>query len=293
MAETKNSSRSLIVVAVATVLGLVFAWFAGANGQQWNGYSVLFICALVSFGVNWLAFIPAAIGQTEKYYDLVGAVTYLSIIGAACVLSAPLDLRAIVVAAMVAIWCIRLGSFLFMRISDAGHDARFDKIKINPARFLVAWTMQASWGLYTAAAALAIISASDRVPLDIFFWIGALVWAVGFGIEIVADGQKGKFRKDASNKGKFIKSGLWAWSQHPNYFGEIMLWTGILIIALPLLSGTAWLVLISPLFVTFLLTKVSGIAMLDKAAAKKWGDDPAYQEYRRKTPVLMMKPPTA
>lgn len=293
MAETTNSSRSLLVVAVASIAGLAFAWFAGANAQQWNGVSVFFICALVSFGVNWLAFIPAAIAQTEKYYDLVGSITYLSVIAAACVLSAPLDIRAMVVTAMVAIWSIRLGSFLFKRISDDGHDGRFDKIKINPARFLVAWTMQACWVIFTAAAALAIISAAGRVPLGLFFWIGVIIWAVGFGIEVVADRQKRTFRKDSSNKGKFIKSGLWAWSQHPNYFGEIMLWTGILIIALPLLSGAGWLVLISPLFVTFLLTKVSGIPMLDKAAEKKWGNDPAYQEYRRKTPVLIMKPPTA
>ncbi|MXO91835.1 DUF1295 domain-containing protein [Pontixanthobacter aquaemixtae] len=291
MAETKHSARSLMVVAIATIAALAFAWFAGANTQQWNGYSVFFVCALVSFGVNWIAFIPAAIAQTEKYYDLVGSITYLTIITVACVLAAPLDMRAIVVAAMVAVWSIRLGSFLFKRISEDGHDGRFDKIKINPARFLVAWTLQACWGLFTAAAAIAIIAADSPAPLGVFFWLGAIVWVAGFAIEVVADRQKRAFKKDDANKGKFIQSGLWAWSQHPNYFGEIMLWTGILIIAVPLLSGAGWLVVISPVFVTFLLTKVSGIAMLDKAADKKWGDDPAYQQYRRNTPVLILRPP--
>lgn len=291
MTNTKRSLISIVVVLIVTVLGLAFAWFAGVNGAEQNGYPVLYLCALVAFAVNWLAYIPSALAQTEKYYDFVGSITYLSVTAAAVFLSGPLEIKAIIVALMVTVWCVRLGSFLFVRIQQSGHDPRFDQIKVNPVRFLVAWTLQALWAIFTAAAALAIITAADQGTLDLFFWIGALVWAGGFAIEIIADRQKGAFRQDPSNKGKFIQSGLWAWSQHPNYFGEIMLWTGITIIALPLLSGWGWLVLLSPIFVTLLLTKVSGIPLLDKSAKERWGDDPAYQEYRRKTPVLVPRPP--
>ncbi|WP_209349423.1 DUF1295 domain-containing protein [Pontixanthobacter sp. CEM42] len=291
MASGKRSFISLIIVAVATIIGLAFAWYAGAGGLTSGGYSVMLICALIAFGVNWAVFVPSAIFQTEKYYDLVGSITYLSVIATACLLSGALDTRAIVAASMVAIWCIRLGTFLFKRISDSGHDSRFDQIKVNPPRFLVAWTLQALWVIFTAAAALAIITASSRVPLDIFFWIGAAVWVFGFAVEVIADRQKGAFRNDSANEVKFIQSGLWAWSQHPNYFGEIVLWAGIAIMSIPVLSGSGFLVLISPVFVTLLLTKVSGIPMLDKAAKKKWGDDPEYQEYRRKTSKLIMLPP--
>ncbi|MGB7372527.1 DUF1295 domain-containing protein [Pontixanthobacter sp.] len=291
MTNAKRSLISMVIVLIVTVLGLAFSWFAGTGGAQWNGYPVLYLCALVAFAVNWLAYIPSALARTEKYYDFVGSLTYLAVITTAVILSGPLEIKAIIAAVMVAIWCIRLGSFLFIRIQQSGHDSRFDQIKVNPARFLVAWSLQALWAIFTAAAALAIITAADRGTLDLFFWIGTLVWAGGFAIETIADRQKHAFRKNPGNTGRFIQSGLWAWSQHPNYFGEIMLWTGITIIALPLLSGWGWLVLLSPIFVTLLLTKVSGIPLLDKSAKNRWGDDPAYQEYRRKTPILVPRPP--
>ncbi|MEP2735904.1 MAG: DUF1295 domain-containing protein [Erythrobacter sp.] len=294
MASYSHAPRSLGVVLFATLLGTVFAWAAGSNGIQVSGLSVFVICAALAFAVNWLAFIPAAIARTEKYYDLIGAVTYISILVAACVLSAPLDLRAMVVAAMVAVWSLRLGTFLFKRIhGDGGIDKRFDKIKVNPPRFLIAWTLQAVWAIISASAAIVVISASDRMPLDIFFWIGAAVWIFGFAMEVIADRQKGAFKADPDNAGHFISTGLWSWSQHPNYFGEITLWTGIVIIAFPLLSGWSFLVFASPLFITLLLTKISGINMLDAAAEKRWGDDEDYQEYRRRTSVLIPLPPKA
>lgn len=292
MTNYKNAPRSMAVVIVATLLGVGFAWGAGSNGVQLGGLSVFAICAALAFAINWIAFVPAAIAQTEKYYDLVGAATYISMLAAACALSAPLDMRAWVVAAMVAIWSLRLGTFLFNRIHGAGGvDQRFDKIKINPPRFLVAWTLQAVWTIITASAAIVVISAAQRAPLDVFFVVGCVVWLIGFAIEIIADRQKSAFRADPENAGQYIDTGLWSWSQHPNYFGEITLWVGIVIIAFPLLSGWAFLVFASPIFITLLLTKISGINMLDAAAAKRWGDDLDYQAYRERTSVLVPMPP--
>lgn len=292
MASTKNMPRSIAVVAFATALGLGFAALAGNEGVQVGDLPVYVICAIVAFMVNWLAFIPAALARTEKYYDMVGSLTYITMIVTACVLSVPLDTRAVVIAAMVLIWAIRLGSFLFLRIGKTGgHDSRFDKIKVNPPRFLAAWTLQAVWTIITAAAALVVISTDNREPIGVFFWIGFAIWLGAFLIEVIADRQKSAFRADPANDGDFIASGLWAWSQHPNYFGEIMLWTGAAIMAVPVLSGWSWLVFASPLLILLLLTKISGINLLDRAAKKKWGDDPAYQEYRRKTPVLIPRPP--
>ena len=202
MSSYKGALRSIMVIIFAVALGLGFAWLAGGNGISAYGYPVFVICAAVAFAVNWVAFIPAAIARTEKYYDLVGAFTYLSIITAACVLSAPLDTRAIVIAAMVVIWALRLGSFLFVRIGKSGGvDSRFDAIKINPPRFLVAWTLQAVWTIITAAAAIVVISATDRAPIGVFFWIGAAIWVAAFTIEVVADRQKGAFKADPANAG--------------------------------------------------------------------------------------------
>jgi steroid 5-alpha reductase family enzyme len=114
---------------------------------------------------------------------------------------------------------------------------------------------------------------------------------IGFAFEVIADEQKRRFRADPANHGTFITTGLWAWSQHPNYFGEITLWAGILVIAIPQLAGWNWLVVLSPLFVALLLTRVSGINLLDAIAKKRWGDDPAWQAYVARTSVLFPRPP--
>lgn len=287
----EHAARSLLIVVIAANLGLAFAWLAGSGSAVFSGVPAVFLCACLAFGVNWLAFIPAALFQSDRFYDTTGALTYLTAIGVACAAAAPLDPRALAVAAMVLLWTLRLGSFLFLRIHAAGGtDQRFAKIRINPPRFLVAWTLQAVWVIFTASAALIIITTPDSPPLDVFFWVGAALWVIGFAFEVIADEQKRRFKADPANQGRFITSGLWAWSQHPNYFGEITLWTGILVIALPLLSGWSFLAVFSPIFVTLLLTKVSGVNLLDGIGKKRWGDDPDYQDYIAKTPVLLPHP---
>ena len=292
----QHAARSLTVVLVASIMGLAFAWFAGSGSVPLAGLPAVFTCALIAFGVNWLAFIPAAAFQSDRLYDTTGALTYLSVIAAASVAAiegrGSLGPAALAVAGMVAAWTIRLGSFLFTRIHAAGGtDVRFEKIKVNPPRFLVAWTLQACWVIFTASAALVIITEPSPRPLDAFFWAGAALWVIGFAFEVIADDQKRRFKADPANHGKFITSGLWAWSQHPNYFGEITLWAGILVIALPQLWGWNWLVVFSPVFVALLLTRVSGINLLDAIAKKRWGDDPAWQAYVARTPVLFPRPP--
>jgi len=113
-----------------------------------------------------------------------------------------------------------------------------------------------------------------------------LVWLVGFGFEVVADRQKRRFRSDPDNEGEFIRSGLWRLSRHPNYFGEIVLWVGVALVALPALEGWQHVTLVSPLFVYLLLTRVSGIPMLEEKADERWGGREDYERYKRETPVL-------
>ncbi|MBR9826554.1 MAG: DUF1295 domain-containing protein [Alphaproteobacteria bacterium] len=281
-----KSIRTLIVILIVAAIGLGVSYLAGMGDERAFGHSVIFACAVVAFGVNWLAFVPSAIAGTERFYDLTGAITYLSVVAVAASFAMPLDPRAAVVAALVAIWAVRLGGFLFLRIQKDGFDRRFDQIKTNPVRFLLTWSLQGLWVTLTAACALMIISSETRVAPGVFFYAGLALWVLGFGLEVIADGQKGAFRKDKANAGRFISTGLWAWSRHPNYVGEIVLWSGIAIIAIPVLSGWQWLVLISPVFVYLLLTRVSGVPLLEKRAEDKWGKDPAYQAYRDKTPVL-------
>lgn len=284
--------KALIAITMAIIITFSIAIAAGQNGTVTDGgISVFVIAAIIAIGVNWLAFIPANIMQTERFYDLTGAITYISVMLAASILSSPLDLRAIIVVVLVMIWALRLGSFLFMRIHHAGGDSRFDEIKVKPMRFLTAWTLQGTWVLLTSASALAIITSTQRQEMDIFATIGLIIWIIGFTIEVIADRQKSAFRAKAENKGRFINVGLWSYAQHPNYFGEITLWAGITIMSLPLLSGLQWVTLISPIFVIFLLTKVSGIPTLAASAQKRWGDDKDYQDYKAKTNLLTPMPP--
>ena len=115
--------------------------------------------------------------------------------------------------------------------------------------------------------------------------------AYALAVEVISDLQKSAFKRDSANDGRFITSGLWSWSRHPNYFGEIVLWTGIAIMAVPLLRGWSWVALVSPVFITLLLTRVSGIPMLEARAEQRWGEEEAFQTYTANTPVLVLRPP--
>ncbi|GHA17143.1 hypothetical protein GCM10008090_28530 [Arenicella chitinivorans] len=281
----------LFATVLTVVVGVGLAWAGGTQGAQFNGFSVFALCAMAAFVINWLAYIPAVVMQTEKFYDLVGSLTYLCVVAIAVLLSTDLDLRAALVALMVSIWAVRLGSFLFMRIHQDGTDDRFDEIKRSVPRFLFAWTMQGLWVIFTAAAALAIVTSAQREPLGWLGNLGILVWVTGFSIEVLADAQKRAFKRDRANQGDFIRSGLWAWSRHPNYFGEITLWIGVALMAVPVISGWQWVVMISPIFVYLLITKISGIPTLEKKAKARWGENAAYQDYIRRTSRLVPMPP--
>jgi len=288
---TKQQRTSIVGITVSIALGVLVA-LAGSDGSAKVGSIAVFaLCGALAYVINWVAFVPSNIAQTEHYFDLTGSITYVTVVIVAAVLSEDLDARSVVVTAMVLLWALRLGTFLFRRVKRDGRDGRFDAIKVDSLRFFFTWTLQGLWVLLTLACALAIITGLDREDFGVFAIVGTVVWIAGFSIEVVADRQKSAFKRDAANEDRFIASGLWAWSRHPNYFGEITLWVGIAIMALPVLSGWRWATLISPVFVVLLLTRISGIPMLERRGAKRWGDDPEYQAYVADTPVLVPRPP--
>ncbi|GAB4461596.1 MAG: DUF1295 domain-containing protein [Anaerolineales bacterium] len=287
----KSTARSsLVIFPILILIGFLVALAGSQGGAALGGVPVFMLVVALAFVIQWLVFIPSYIFQTEKFFDLTGSITYITVTGVALCYSrysVPLDARSILVAALVIVWAVRLGAFLFSRIRKAGKDDRFDEIKPNFMRFLNVWTIQGLWVTFTAAAALAAITSATRKPLDAFAIVGALVWVIGFAIEVIADAQKSRFNADPANKGKFIHTGLWSRSRHPNYFGEIVLWTGIAVIAIPVLQGWQWVALISPLFVTLLLTRVSGIPLLEKKADAKWSGQAEYEAYKKNTPALI------
>ena len=258
-----------------------------------TGIELVFNAVFLAFAIQWIAFIPAYIFQTEKFYDLTGSLTYLLVIWYSLTLSSDqftnLNGANIVIVLLISLWAIRLGSFLFMRIHHDGEDKRFRSIKPSASQFFMTWTLQGLWVSLCSMCALTAISSNTGIVTNAFFYIGLALFILGFAIEVMADMEKSAFKANQENKDKFITTGLWARSRHPNYFGEIVLWTGIAVMSFSSLEGLQYLTLISPIFTYLLLVYVSGVRMLEARADLKWGDNPAYQEYKKKTPVLFIK----
>jgi len=195
----------------------------------------------------------------------------------------------IVASVLVVIWCTRLGSFLFARILKDGKDSRFDEYKTNCLRFLGVWTIQAAWVFLVASPALVAASSekcrtTETGVLDALGWA---VWVAAFLFEVIADAQKGAFRGDAANAKKFITTGLWAYSRHPNYFGEICMWIGICLSGSSCFVGAQWAAWVSPAVTALLLLKVSGVPLLEKKGEETWGQLPEYQWYMKHTPCII------
>tara|TARA_B100001778_G_C18596684_1_gene635103 strand:+ start:1506 stop:2408 length:903 start_codon:yes stop_codon:yes gene_type:complete len=292
METLKRDIRLTLIVVISTILIIgVIVSLVGKNSVEINGYSAVLCCAIICIGTQWFAWIPASIKQTERFYDLIGGLTYLTVIifslWAGSQSESP-STRELIISSLVVIWSLRLSFFLYRRIHRTGKDGRFDELKNSPIRFLVPWTLQGLWVFLTMIVVIVINSQNgSSPPLGIWDGLGLVVWISGFVIEVLADNQKNVFNAKPENQGKWIDSGLWSFSRHPNYFGEILLWSGIAIFGISCLTGLELLTWISPVFIYLLLTKISGVPILDKRALEKWGDDPEYQKYREKTSLLL------
>jgi len=246
---------------------------------------------LLVYIIQWVAFIPAYMFQTEKFFDLTGSITYSSVFIYCIYLATSGDLNwgSLVISILVILWAGRLGTFLFTRIAKDGEDKRFRTIKPDIAQFFMTWTLQGMWVSLCSLCAITGIASDTGIIVNNIFYIGLVMFIGGFAIEIVADQQKTAFRAIPENRNKFITSGLWSKSRHPNYFGEIALWTGVAVMSFSSLSGIEYLTLISPIFTYLLLVKISGVRMLEGRGQKIWGDDEEYIAYMKNTPMVMIK----
>lgn len=291
MDSTRQDLRltTIVVTSVFIIIFLVVS-AVGNNSVILNGYSAVLCCAVICIGIQWVAWIPASIGKSERFYDLTGGLTYITLVGFslwAGSRSEPISSRELIVSLLVVIWSLRLSSFLYLRIHRTGKDGRFDKLKTSSIRFLVPWTIQGLWVFLTMIVVIVINTQADSAPaLGIWDGIGLSIWILGFSIEVIADNQKTVFNSEPNNEGKWIDCGLWSYSRHPNYLGEILLWTGIAFFGVSCFTGLEKIAWVSPLFIYVLLTKISGTPILDRRALEKWGDDSEYQIYREKTPLL-------
>ena len=283
--------EAVISVAVSCGLALGVGWIASSESVERAGVPAPLWCVIAAFVVNWVAFVPSWLARSERTFDLIGSLTYISVTALALILGPRNEWTSWLMAALVMIWAGRLGSFLFRRIRRDGKDVRFDKLKVDFLRLLMTWTLQGLWVSLTAMAAWTAITSADEAPFGVLTIVGLAVWMIGFAIEVKADSEKSAFKKDPANAHRFISTGIWAWSRHPNYFGEITLWLGMALIALPAFDGREFIALISPVFVAVLLTRVSGVPALERRGKKRWGNDPGYQRYLAEVPVLVPRPP--
>ena len=283
---------NLTIAAGVFIFTKLYADAISFNSIELSGVNLVGQLLVIIFVIQWLAYIPAFIFKTEKFYDLTGSFTYIAAILYALYStnnSQNLDQGSLIIGTAIILWAIRLGSFLFMRIHKDKKDGRFDSIKTSFSQFFMTWTLQGMWVFICSSAALVAIANPTGVVVNSVFIIGLGLFLLGFAVEVIADNQKSAFRSIPENKDSFINEGLWARSRHPNYFGEITLWTGITVMGISTFDGMNYLALFSPIFSYLLLNYVSGVRMLEYRGHKKWGHLDAYQDYKKSTPKLIPK----
>ena len=279
-----KSFLNILFAALAFSFTMTIAYLAKSD--------IVMQAVMLAFLIQWVAYIPAYIFQTEKFYDLTGSLSYLTVIWFVFFSSnnlSGLNIQNLIVVTLISVWAIRLGTFLFGRIHKDGEDKRFRTIKTSASQFFMTWTLQGMWVSICTMCAITAISSSQGIIANALFYLGLAFFIVGFAIEVVSDQQKSAFRAVPENKEKFITCGLWSNSHHPKYFVEILLWSAIALLSISSLNGTQYLTLISPIFTYVLLVYISGVRMLDDMGNKKWGHLEEYKEYKRNTPTLFLK----
>ena len=261
----------------------ICVFIANLTGIQNITYAVLFI-----FLIHLLIFVPSYYFQTEKFFDLTGTISYVSSVFFIFFKTNTVDsinLGSLALSTFIIIWSLRLGTFLFLRIKKAVKDRRFNEIKKSFSWFFMTFSLSGMW--VTICSICALTGIANGIIFSSTTIIGIIIFTIGFTIEIIADSQKTKFRAMDDNKDKFISIGLWKYSRHPNYLGEIILWLGISLISFSSLEGLQYITLISPIFTYLLLVNVSGINLLEKSGEKKWGHLDSYKSYKENTPRLI------
>ena len=283
-----NKELRTALTSIVFLFCIFLLSFLGSNVvstiQSINSFTFLLLLSVI---IQLIFFIPSFILKTEKLYDLIGSTTYVII---ALIAYLSVDNKTstdTILFLFIIIWGTRLGTYLFKRIQRDSEDVRFEKAKRNFFWFLQYWMGQALWVSITSCAAVIAILKPESDTLNIYVFIGIIIWILGFTLEVIADLQKNNFKKSQNTTQNFISSGLWSKSRHPNYFGEITLWFGMYIISLSSFSGFEYLTIISPIFVYILLTRMSGINMLEKIADQRYGHLEDYLEYKEKTPLLV------
>lgn len=250
---------------------------------------VLLYPALALFAYMVLFFVVATVKTDNSIVDIAWGGGFILVAFVALLVGSHFTARQILLTTLVTIWGLRLSGYIFIRHGIVGEDERYKKWRLewkHPVlrAFFQVFMLQ---GVILYIVALPILLSALQAD-DGLFWpnyIGIIFWVIGFYFEAVGDYQKFRFKTKPENKGRTIMSGLWRYTRHPNYFGEFMMWWGIFFISLG--SGWWYVAIISPALLTFLLLKVSGVAMLEE----KYEGDAEYAAYKKRTSAFFPLPP--
>lgn len=253
--------------------------------------NVYLLALAISLSINLFFFLLASTLKTDKFTDFTYGLTFILLALIFLFKNQTFYPHQILLATMIILWALRLITYLLIRILKIKKDTRFDGIREKPLQFLKFWLFQglAVWAIMLPAVYL--LNQALNQPVTSLMFLGIIIWVLGLTIESISDWQKFTFKNNPQNKDLWIQSGLWKYSRHPNYFGEILLWWGIFIFALPLVKGLSWLTIIGPLSITFILLFASGIPPLEKRYDQKYAANQQYQEYKKKTSLLIPLPP--
>ena len=274
-------------LVIATSIPVLVLFFTLVMQIDLPGKSLLH-CLLITFALHWSLGLPSILLKTERLYDISGMLAVLAMLLFIVITVGVNSSRSQLLLGICCMWTLRLGLFLFIRVLKHKHDSRFDALKESPLSFLIAWNLSAVWTFLTTMAVLVAMLGNHQQPLAAIDMVPLSGWFLAFIVEIVADYQKYNF-KNKYGSNNFIQTGLWQYCRHPNYSAEILMWAMVAVLALPNLQYWGCLSLLSPVFVTFFLTKISGVNILEQRNDNRYGDMLAYKNYKKNTPALMPK----
>ncbi|XP_072927966.1 uncharacterized protein [Hemitrygon akajei] len=245
---------------------------------------ILVKCAATDLAIQWFLWNAASIFQTKMFHDLAGSATFLSTLlsswwNGTSSLGHKIPL--------FTTWGLSVRLFLFIRLIKEGQYRYFTQVHNNRRRFFPYWTIEGIWIFITLLLAVILNLQKEDTPLYIQNVAGWTIWAFGFMVEAIADHQRWNFKSNSINaQDKFSCHGLWAYSQHPNYLGELLQWIGLFISASSVMNEIEYIGVFSLVIMWVFYSQTSGIPILEKEAMRRWGHDPAYLKYVKHTPSV-------
>jgi steroid 5-alpha reductase family enzyme len=252
-------------------------------------YFVTLLLILFIYMSGW--FVVSLVKKRNDVADVAWGLGFVLLSWSSFLLGGAHGLRGLLACALVSVWGLRLAWHIHARNKGKTEDYRYQQWRnewgswFYLRSYLQVYLLQGAL-LFLIVLPVLVMNQNVGSALTLLDGIGIAVWLLGFLFESVGDAQLAKFLKNPANKGKLMQSGLWAYTRHPNYFGEVTQWWGIWLLVLSVPNG--WLTVIGPMTITFLILKVSGIPLLEK----KMAEHPEFAEYKRKVSMFFPWPQT-